>query len=59
MKPKPSSAEDEKNGAVLSLSQTPSQCAKGQLYHSPLQIKSREKSVEVHNYLIILYSKSS
>jgi hypothetical protein len=52
MKPKPSSAEVEKSGAVPSLPHMPSECAKGQLYHSPLQIKSRAKSVVVDIHLM-------
>jgi len=52
MKSKPSSAEAEKSGAVPSLLHMPSQCAKGKLYHPPLQIKSRAKSVVVDIYLM-------
>jgi len=51
MEPKPSSAEAEKSGAVPSLPHMPSQCAKGLLYHLPLQIKSRAKSVVADIYL--------
>jgi len=51
MKPKPSTAEVEKSEAVSSLPHMPSQCAKGQLYHLPLQMKSRAKSVVVDIYL--------
>jgi hypothetical protein len=52
MKPKPYSATVEKSGAVLSLPYKPSQCEKEQLYHSPLQLKSRAKPVVVNIYLI-------
>jgi len=52
MKPKPSTAEVEKSAAVPSLPHMPSQCAKGQLYHSSLQIKSRAESVVIDIYLM-------
>jgi hypothetical protein len=52
MKPKPSSVTVEKSGAVPSLPYKPSQFEKEQLYHSPLQLKSRAKPGVVNIYLI-------